>query len=319
MLSTKFDLPLIGLISIFASSAYSLVLLADPEPDVVGPAAPRATPYQSRILDTATTFAQESNGVWQLIDCTGDGIPDLVYIKTSSVTSVEVHIASQSSTFKDRILEVPTTFAQETSGTWLMVPAKSGTLPDLAYIKTSNTPNGHVEVHIASGASQYKTRTQEVATIFSNENNGSWSLYDYDGDGTLDLVYIKTSSTGSGTVEVHVANGATSYSSWMLQTGTVYKAESNGSWQLAPSSTKNSPNLVYIKSTSASSGMVEVHIASSSGRFQSSSLDVASTFAQEQNGVWSLIDYNKDGALDLTYIKYKNAASGSVEVHVAAG
>jgi hypothetical protein len=40
---------------------------------------------------------------------------------------------------------------------------------------------------------------------------------------------------------------------------------------------------------------------------------------QETNGVWSLIDFNKDGVLDLTYIKYQNTGTGKVEVHVASG
>ncbi|KAI3319639.1 hypothetical protein HD806DRAFT_508635 [Xylariaceae sp. AK1471] len=53
-------------------------------------------------------------------------------------------------------------------------------------------PSGRVGVHIASGASNYTTRTLETATVFGNENNGVWKLYDYDGDGILDPVNIKT-------------------------------------------------------------------------------------------------------------------------------
>jgi hypothetical protein len=46
----------------------------------------------------------------------------------------------------------------------------------LGFIKTNNTPNGHVEVHIASRASNYQTRTLETATTFANESDGVWSL-----------------------------------------------------------------------------------------------------------------------------------------------
>ncbi|RWA02985.1 hypothetical protein EKO27_g12120, partial [Xylaria grammica] len=42
-------------------------------------------------------------------------------------------------------------------------------------------------------------------------------------------------------------------------------------------------------------------------------------FAQEANGVWGLADYNRDGVLDLTYVKYQNTGTGTTEVHVAAG
>ena len=34
----------------------------------------------------------------------------------------------------------------------------------LAFIKTANTPNGHVEVHIASRTSNYQNRILETAT-----------------------------------------------------------------------------------------------------------------------------------------------------------
>ncbi|KAI8630273.1 hypothetical protein F5Y19DRAFT_58707 [Xylariaceae sp. FL1651] len=280
----------------------------------------RAAPYQTRILATGTTFAEENNGVWQLIDATGDGIPDLAYIKTSNTgtNSVEVHIASSSSNFKTRIFEAGTTFSLENDGTWLLVPSKSSTLPDLVFIKTSNTPTGRVEVHIASGASSYKTRTLETATVFGNENNGVWKLYDYDGDGILDLVYIKTSNAGSNSVEVHVASGSSTYSQFILHTGTTFAQENNGFWSLAPYSSPRAADLAYIKDANTA-GSVEVHIASASSVYQTRILEVGSTYGEESNGVWSLIDYSRDGVLDLAYIKYQNTGTGTVEVHVAAG
>ncbi|KAI0810448.1 hypothetical protein GGR55DRAFT_140260 [Xylaria sp. FL0064] len=282
----------------------------------------RQSPYQIRILDTGSTFGQESNGVWQLIDGTGDGIPDLAYIKTRSTgtNSVEVHIASSSSGFQTRTFEAGTTFAEEEDGTWLLVPSKTSTLPDLVFIKTANTPSGKVEVHIASGASNYKVRTQETATVFGNENNGSWSLYDYDGDGVLDLVYIKTRGTGTGKVEVHVASGASTYSKFALQTATTFDNNNNGFWFLAPYSAPGAADLVYVKDANTGTGQIEVYVASKASRYQTRIFQGASAaFAEEANGVWGLIDYNRNGILDLTYIKYVNTGTGTTEVHVAAG
>ena len=101
-----------------------------------------------------------------------------------------MHIASSSSNFQTRIFEAGTTFGLENDGTWLLVPprnqqpkkgknhnANALVLPDLAFIKTSNTPSGYVEVHIASGASQYQTRTVETPTPFRNEDQGVWRLF----------------------------------------------------------------------------------------------------------------------------------------------
>ncbi len=71
---------------------------------------------------------------------------------------------------------------------------------DLAFIKTSNTPNFHVEVHIASRASNYQTRILETATTFADESDGVWHLLP-----NLDLVFIKTSNTPNGHVEAPFA------------------------------------------------------------------------------------------------------------------
>ena len=174
-------------------------------------------------------------------------------------------------------------------------------------------------MHIAPGISRYQTRTQETGTVFNEENNGTWKLYDYDGDGILDLVYIKTSNTESNSVEVHVASGASTYSNFILQTGTTFAPETDGFWQLAPYSNRKAADLVFIKDANTGTGQTEVHAASKASNYATRVFEGGSCFAAEANGVWSLIDFNGDGVLDLTYIKYQNTGSGTVEVHVAAG
>ncbi|GAP84323.2 putative fg-gap repeat protein [Rosellinia necatrix] len=280
----------------------------------------RQGPFQRITLDADTTYGLESNGVWQLIDATGDGVPDLAYIKTSNTgtRSVEVHIASSASGFQTRIVATGTTFGEETDGTWLLAPSKSGALPDLVFIKTSNTPSGRVEVHIASGSSGYRTRTLETATAFGNEDNGVWSLYDYDGDGVLDLVYVKTRNTGSGRVEVHVASGASTYSQFIAHTATVFQPANGGFWHLGPYTSGAAADLVYIKNTNTAGGRVEVYVASKSSGYQERIFSSGSTFRYQTDGVFSLIDYTRDGVLDLSYIKYRNTG-GNVKVQVASG
>lgn len=157
--------------------------------------------------------------------------------------------------------------------------------------------------------------------MFSNENNGIWKLYDYNGDGILDLVYIKTRNTGTNTVEVHVASGAgaSPYNQLLLQTGTTFGLENNGFWSLAPYSSPTAADLVYIKDASTGTGTVEVHVASASSGYQARIFEGGSTFGEEANGVWSMINYNRDAVLDLAYIKVQSTGTGTVEVHVAAG
>lgn len=96
------------------------------------------------------------------------------------------------------ILETATTFTNETDGVWQLLPKL-----DLAFISTSNTPSGSVEIHIASRGSNYRSGKLETTTTFANESDGAWRLLP-----TLDLVFIKTNHTPTGLVEVHISQRA---------------------------------------------------------------------------------------------------------------
>jgi hypothetical protein len=104
-------------------------------------------------------------------------------------------------------LHTGTTFAPENNGFWYLAPYSGSKKADLVYIKDANTGTGKTEVHVASQSSGYQTRVLEVGSVFNQEANGVWSLVDFNGDGVLDLGYVKDQNTGSGTVEVHVAAG----------------------------------------------------------------------------------------------------------------
>ena len=200
----------------------------------------------------------------------------LAFIKTSNTPSghVEVHLASGTSGYVTRILETATTFANESDGTWQLLPSQ-----DLVFIKTGNTPNGHVEVHIASRASNYQTRTLETATTFVNESDGTWQLLP-----NLDLVFIKTSNTPNGHVEVHIASRASNYQTRTLETATTFVNETDGMWQLLPNL-----DLAFIKTNNTPSGDVEVHVASRASNYQVRTVETPTTFGNETDGVWSIL------------------------------
>ena len=227
--------------------------------------------YLTRILETPTTFLNESDGVWQLLVN-----QDLAFIKTSNTPSgrVEVHIASRASNYQTRTLETPTTFVNESDGVWQLLPNQ-----DLGFIKTSNTPNGHVEVHIASRASNYQTRILETPTTFVNESDGVWQLL-----WNQDLAFIKTSNTPNGHVEVHIASRASNYQTRVLETPTTFVNESDGVWQLLWNQ-----DLAFIKTSNTPNGHVEVHIASRASNYQTRVVETPTTFVNESDGAWSIL------------------------------
>ncbi|MEO5890774.1 MAG: hypothetical protein ABIQ31_11000 [Ferruginibacter sp.] len=275
--------------------------------------------YQTRILEVATTFDSETDGVWLMADYDMDGIPDLNFIKTANTpeNKVEVHIASGSSNYQSRILEVPTTFDCETDGSWLMTDYDNDGIPDLCFIKTANTPNNKVEVHIASGESNYQTRILEVATIFDCEDDGVWLMTDYDGDGIPDLCFIKTANTPNNKVEVHIASGESNYQTRILEVETAFDCETDGVWLMADYDMDGIPDLSFIKTANTPNNRVEVHIASGASDYQTRILEAPTTFDCENDGVWLMTDYDMDGIPDLGFIKTINTPNNKVEVHIA--
>ena len=228
---------------------------------------------------------------------------DLIFIKTSNTPNghVEVHIASASSNYQTRIVETPTTFFNELDGVWQLLANR-----DLVFIKTGNTPNGHVEVHIASASSNYQTRILETATTFANELDGAWQLLP--ALPNRDLVFIKTSNTPNGHVEVHIASASSNYQTRIVETATTFVNELDGVWQLLPNR-----DLVFIKTGNTPNGHVEVHIASASSNYQTRIVETATTFVNELDGVWQLLANR-----DLAFIKTGNTPNGHVEVHIAS-
>ena len=221
--------------------------------------------------------------------------------------------------FTTRTLEVATSFVNETDGTWLMADSDRDSIPDLFFIKTTNTSNGHVEVHVASGKSQYQTRTLEVATGFANETDGTWLMADWDRDGIPDLVFIKTNNTANGHVEVHIASGASRYQTRTLEIATSFANETDGTWLMADWDRDGIPDLVFIKTNNTANGHVEVHIASGASRYQTRTLEIATAFANETDGTWLMADWDRDGFPDLVFVKTNNTPNGHVEVHVSNG
>lgn len=176
--------------------------------------------------------------------------------------------------------------------------------------------SGSTEVHIASGASQYQSLTIQSGSTFAEETDGTWSLLDFDGDGLLDLVFIKTANTG-GTVEVYVASGASSFQTFIYDHGSTFGLEIEGFWSLVPFA--SNADLCVIKSINTESDITEVHIASRDSEYETKLLDTKTIFGDQSDATWSLVDTRNTGVLDLVLIRSQNTFSGFVEVYIASG
>lgn len=268
----------------------------------------------------ASGKATRGNGNWFTADYDADGKTDLVFLKMRNTPNnkVEVHVASAASGFKNRIIENASVFTSENNGTWTVADYDGDKKPDLVYIKTRNTASGKVEVHVASASSYFQTFLIQTPTAFSTEDNGTWTVADYDGDNKPDLVYIKTRKTDSKKVELHVLSAASNFQTFLIQTPTVFTPEDNGTWTVGDYDGDKKPELVYVKSKNAASKKVELHILSATSNFQTFIIQTPSTYDLENNGNFTIGDQDSDGKPDLVYVKERNTANNLIEMHAAS-
>jgi hypothetical protein len=215
--------------------------------------------------------------------------------------------------YQKRIFSAGTVFSPEDNGVWTFADFNGDGSQDLIYIKTKNTGTGKIEVHGARNESLFQEHSLATGTVFGIEDQGTWLMQDWTGDGKADLVYIKTRNTGTNSVEVHVADAASNYQNFVLQTGTCFGCEDNGVWTLS-----RKGDLVYIKTRNCDSGKIEYHVASKASNYQQFTQHVATGFDVEDNGTWCIAPTCSGDFADLYYIKTRNTGSGKVEVHTVS-
>jgi len=243
-----------------------------------------ADPYQSFGLHAATGLsAGEANlGQFQLLS------DQLMYVKTSATGSgrVELHSRSAASGFQSPGVDLATWFSVGDGSNGLFSIVNG----DLVFIKTRNTGSGMVEVHRVSGANLTGPPVYSVATLIPTADaaNGTFQMVGND------LVFIKTHNTGSGRVEVHIADPATNYTTWKLHAATVF---SSGDWTNGVFSMHNvysggDGDLVFIKTRSTGTGTVELFVASGGGGYGSLNLATPTAYSVGDggNGWWDLVN-----------------------------
>lgn len=280
-----------------------------------------ASPYQNRVLEQGSVFpAPAEYGTWQVAWYANDYAADMVYIQTGnpSLGNVQLEVASSGYGYDYLTLDTNTVFLPGSNGVWQLADYDNDGSLDLIYIQNRNTASGKVEVNVASGASNYKTLILQTQTVFEVQINGRWQIIDYDGDGSLDLVYIQNSNTASNKVEIKVASGSSSFKTLTKDITTSFIIGNDGTWQIVNYANNGNIDLAYIQNINTSSGYVEVTIVSGASGYQTTVQSVATTFSVEDNGTWQMIDWDNDGLLDLVYLKVQDTP-GTVEIHVASG
>ena len=198
--------------------------------------------------------------------------------------------------------------------------------PNLMNIFKMST-SGKTEVHTLSGASNYATFSQQVATLLSSAGfDFTWELIpgDFNGDGIKDL-YTVYRMGASNTTEVHILNGANNFQTYLLNRSTaLYRTGSANDWifRLADYNGDGKLDLYCIFRTGGS-GKTEVHILNGANNFASFLAQFATTLGSTgSDGAWAfeVADWNNDAKPDIfVFFKPGSGGSGKAEVHILNG
>ncbi|KAF9987715.1 hypothetical protein BGZ65_002229, partial [Modicella reniformis] len=200
-----------------------------------------------------------------------------------------------------------TVFPAEDNGVWSFADINGNGAQDLVYIKTRNTGTGKIEIHASDYESRFQTCTMNTNTVFDIDDNGAYLMQDWNGDGKADFVYIKTQNTGSGTVEVHVADAASR------------DLPSTPAPASATRKTASGPcELIYVRTQNTGSNGIQCHVVTKASNYQHLTQHTIAGVVTDDNGTWCISPNRDDGIPDLYYINPQNTWSGMAEVHVAS-
>ncbi len=171
--------------------------------------------------------------------------------------------------------------------------------------------------NVALGEIIFRSNT----ALHQTDENWEFLLGDYNNNGILDLYCIKKKNTGSNSTEVHILDGSTHFTKFLLQTGTkLHETEEYFKFLLGNYNKNGKLDLYCIKKKKTGSNSTEVHILNGNDNFQSFLLNIGTKLEEtDENWEFLLGDYNKNGILDLYCFKKCNTGTKSTEVHILNG
>jgi hypothetical protein len=306
--------------------------VADQALGTTAPPIPQATgPYSQAILHAATGIPQveDSFGDFAVSDLDRDGRVDLAYFKrlATGTDATELHAVSAASGFQQFILHTGTGLglAATTTGDLTLADIDRDGRPDQVFIKRRSTGTGAVEVHVLSAASGFQQFILHTGTGLAEVEDGSGEFFmaDVDRDGSSDLVFAKSGTTGSGKVELHTLSAASGFQQFLQHTATALTAVEGalGNFAMADVDRDGRLDLAFLKRRKTGSGTIEVHVLSAASGFQQFLQHAASALAvvEDGSGDFTLTDINLDGTPDLVYIKRRDVGAGTIELHAFGG
>ncbi|MBI3307289.1 MAG: VCBS repeat-containing protein [Candidatus Omnitrophica bacterium] len=288
--------------------------------------------YQNVLFEGASQQpAPAANGDIFLADWNKDNIPDLITVLRQQTGSgkTEIHIWNGADNYQTALVHQATGLATTGSNYQFQIVDwnKDGVL-DLAAIQLSQTGSGKTEVQILNGATGFQNFMILTDTALApTGNNYEFHFFDWNKDNTNDLIIIQKNQTGSGKTEVQILNGVDSFKTFLLLSPTAFpETGDNYQFDFKDWNGDGTADLIILQENSTGSGSVEVHVLSGSSNFQtfilnsgSSQTEINKTPSTKNDYDLSVLDWDRDGRLDLVALKKDHTANGLVELRAVSG
>ncbi|MFC4068909.1 FG-GAP repeat domain-containing protein [Actinoplanes subglobosus] len=147
------------------------------------------------------------------------------------------------------------------------------------------------------------------------------ALTDWNGDGRPDLLVVKGSPTVTGRTEVRIMDGATDFTSLLLDRPTALGAtDDRHAYSFADWNGDKRPDLVVVQRSGTASGKAEISVLDGATAYRQVLLQTATALpATDGNHRFTATDWNGDNRPDLVVTRVSGAAGGRMEVQVLDG
>ena len=168
-----------------------------------------ASSFQRFLLETVTVLdPTDERHVFSLADWNDDRRLDLVMVQKAGSTSAktEVRILDGASDFQAQLVQTDTALDTTDDRHEMAIADGNGDRrPDLVVVQKSGTPGGKVELQVLDGASIFQRFALRTSTAQGPmDDRYDLAVTDWNSDGSLELLSLHRSGTGSGRPEVRI-------------------------------------------------------------------------------------------------------------------
>ncbi|MEU8231486.1 VCBS repeat-containing protein [Actinoplanes sp. NPDC048967] len=284
-------------------------------------------PFSKSLLQTVPGLPGTFDDRHQVLlaDWNGDGRSDLVVLQQSGTTSgaTEVRIVSGASDFQNLLLHTAIPLGPtDARTTFAMTDWNFDGRPDLVVTQKSGTASGRTEVRVLDGASFLRRYLQETATVLGpSDDCYAFAVADWNADGRVDVAVIQKCGTKSGRTEVRVLDGAANLQRYLQDSPTpLGPTDARHTFTVADFNGDLNLDLVVTRKSGAKSDKTVLQVLDGASQYRNLlGKPITARVSTDERHSLSVLDWNRDGRLDLVVVQKYGTAAGRTEAKILAG